>query len=186
MDSEKFLLISDSHGHIPALKAVLTWTQNQSQSGNFISGAVFLGDGVSDLQPAAAAASFYGGWRIVRGNNDYDTSLPGSAIFEFADNRFFMCHGHRHALYGGYHSLISAARACDANAVLFGHTHTPCYKSENGVLLINPGSVSRPRSREGATFAVVECAQGSQPTAEFWGISDRFEIKKLDFINNKR
>jgi len=181
MDSEKFLLISDSHGHISALKAVLAWAQNQSQSGNLINSAVFLGDGAADLQ--SAAAGFYSGWRIVRGNNDYDTSLPDSAIFDFADNRFFMCHGHRHALYGGYHSLVSAARANDANAALFGHTHIPCYKSVNGVLLINPGSVSRPRSREGATFAVVECAQGSQPTAEFWGISEKFEIKKLKLIN---
>jgi len=50
------------------------------------------------------------------------------------------------------------------------------------MLLINPGSVGRPRSRIGATFAVINCAEGEQFKTEFWGIGARGEIRKIEAI----
>jgi len=164
------LVLSDTHGSLFALKTVMNWAKDHMPPNDTICDAVFLGDGASDLRPAADAAGFYSNWKILRGNNDYEHSIQDSAVFDFADHRFFICHGHRHSLYGGYHTLISAGRNNDANVVMFGHTHVPFLKNEGGLLLINPGSVGRPRSRTGATFAVIECIPGEPLKVKFYGI----------------
>jgi putative phosphoesterase len=179
MDSKKLLLLSDTHGSITALKAVLDWAKNRTPPNDSICCAAFLGDGISDLRPAADAAGFFCEWKIVGGNNDYSFSMPEAAVFDLGDHRFFMCHGHRFGLYGGYHTLIAVAKNAGADAAFFGHSHVPYIKNTDGILLINPGSIGRPRSKTGATFAVVECTDGEPLKAEFWGIGTRGEIRAL-------
>ena len=179
MDSKKLLILSDTHGCLSALKAILNWAKDRIPPNDSICGTVFLGDGVSDLRPAADAAGFYSEWKYVRGNNDYDHSIQDSAVYDFAGHRFFLCHGHRHGIYSGHHTLVHAACSNNADIALFGHTHVPYCKKVNSILLINPGSVGMPRSRIGATFAVIECIPDEIPKVEFWGIGSRTEIRKL-------
>ena len=172
-------MLSDTHGGVADLKTVFNWAKEHTPTNGTIYSAVFLGDGISDLQSATNATGFSCDWKLVRGNNDYGYSVPEAAVFDFAENRFFICHGHRHSLYGGYHTLIAAAHSIRANVALFGHSHVPLQKTVDGILLINPGSVSRPRSRIGATFAVIECTEGEQPKAQFWGIGARGQILEV-------
>ena len=191
MDRKKLLVISDTHGSIQSLKAVLDWAKNNSPPAGTICAAAFLGDGIADLRPAAEASEFFCDWKVVGGNNDYGYEMmggkssfgayspPEAAVFDFADNRFFICHGHRHNLYSGHFTLIAAARGAGANVVLFGHSHVPFQKNADGILLVNPGSIGRPRSRIGSTFAVIECADGEQPKVEFWGIGPRGAIREV-------
>ncbi|MDR0323415.1 MAG: metallophosphoesterase [Treponema sp.] len=199
MESKKLLVFSDTHGRITALKAVLNWAKNHVPPNDTICCTAFLGDGASDIGRAAEASGFYSNWKLVRGNNDYESIMPDSAVFDFAEYRFFMCHGHRQGLHGGTHGLIAAGRSNNADVVLFGHTHVPFYKNADGLLLINPGSVGSPRSRIGATFAVIECTSlrsvhdrkdtmaVSQPPscadtlikANFFGIDAQGKIEKV-------
>jgi len=179
MDTKKILVFSDSHGCISALKTVFEWAKKRTPPADSICAAAFLGDGISDIQPAANATGFFCDWKLVSGNNDYEVSIPSASYFDFAENRFFMCHGHRHSLYGGYHTLVAAAHNVGANVALFGHSHIPYHKTVNGIHLINPGSVARPRSRIGATFAIIECIEGEQPNPEFWEIAERGSIRKV-------
>jgi len=181
MSTQRLLVISDTHGHTRALEAVFNWAQDRAQSGG-ISTTAFLGDGLSDLSQIAKAAGFYCEWKLVKGNNDFEFSLPLSDVFDFNGHRFFFCHGHRNALYNGYNALIAAAKNMKAEAALFGHTHIPCCESENDILLINPGSVGRPRSRTGATFAVIECEPGVPLKVEFWGIGAQGKVELLTSV----
>jgi len=182
MDNKKLLVLSDSHGGITLFKAALSWAKKHTPPEGAISAAVFLGDGISDIQAASDAAGFDSNWIIVRGNNDYsfsinnNSSLQDSAVFDFGGHCFYACHGHRHNLYGGYHTLISAAKSSKADVALFGHSHTPFYKKADGVSLVNPGSVSRPRSKAGATFAVIECPEGKPVKVEFFNVGTKGEI----------
>jgi putative phosphoesterase len=174
MDTQRLLVLSDTHGNTPALKKVLLWAEQQNtaqqQGAAAITAAAFLGDGASDLRQAADAAGFFCDWKMVRGNNDHETFLQDAAVFDFCGHRFFMCHGHRYSLYNGTYALVNAARASQADAALFGHTHVPYHKQERDVLLVNPGSVSLPRSRVGATFAVIECTPDKPLSVQFWSI----------------
>ncbi len=178
MDSKKLLVLSDTHGNLQLLKKALEWAKDRLPPVDSICAAAFLGDGLYDLQRASDATGFYSDWKIVSGNNDYEYSVPETAVFDFGENRFLMCHGHRHSLYGGYHSLVAAARNTQVNVVLFGHTHVPFQKTIDGVLLVNPGSVGRPRSRVGASFAVIECAPSEPVKVEFFGVTEK-AVKKL-------
>ena len=179
MDSKKLLVISDTHGSVNMLKTVFKWAAERTPPNDSICAAAFLGDGIEDLNPAMDAAGFSCNWAIVKGNNDFHVREAESAVFDFVNYRFFICHGHRYSLYGGYHALTAAAKANGANVVLSGHTHIPHQKTVDGIYLINPGSVSRPRSRIGSTFAVVECEEGKQITAEFFGIDAKGSIQGI-------
>ena len=178
MNAQRLLVISDIHGHVRELEAVLNWAQDHAKSGG-IDAAVFLGDGAADLKRITDVNGFSCEWKLVRGNNDFDSSLPLGCILDCGGHRFFLCHGHQYALYSGYDTLAAAAANLDAEAVLFGHAHVPCYKKYNNILMINPGSIGFPRSNIGATFAVVLCEPGKSPEAEFWGIGGQYSIKRL-------
>ena len=175
MNGQKLLVVSDSHGLRSDLKVILKWAKNQT-----IDTAIFLGDGVSDIAPAAEASEFYRPWVIVRGNNDYEFRIPDTTTLDFGGKRFFLCHGHRLNLRTGFYSLFNAAQKVQADAALFGHTHVPIHKNMNGILLINPGSIGLGRSRAGETFATIECPQGEPIKIEFWVIDDEENISALD------
>jgi len=181
VNAQRLLVLSDTHGHVRTLELVFKWAQDCNQSGG-INAAVFLGDGASDLTQGASATGFSCEWKLVRGNNDFDFSLPLSDTFDFYGHRFYLCHGHRAALYNGYHTLLAAAQNLHAEAVLFGHTHVPFYNDDNKILLINPGSVGRPRSQIGATFAVIECEPEKPLEVKFWGIGLQGKVKRLTHI----
>jgi len=168
VNTKKILLLSDSHGNIQGLTAVLKWANDYAPDL-----AVYLGDGVADLPKAEMASGFVCEWQKVRGNNDWGFSVsdPETAVFDFGGHRFFMCHGHRYGLHWGEtHSFIAAARNNGATVALFGHTHAPFLGNDNSLLLLNPGSISRPRSNVGATFAVLECSPDTPPQVRFFGI----------------
>jgi len=179
MDSKKLLVISDTHGSVNVLKAVFKWAAERMPPKDSICAAAFLGDGIEDINPAMDAAGFSCNWVIIKGNNDFYVKEAESAVFDFVNYRFLICHGHRYSLYGGYHALVTAAKANDANVVLSGHTHIPHQKIVDGIYLINPGSVGRPRSRIGSTFAVIECEEGKQLNVEFFGIDMKGKIQAV-------
>jgi len=176
-NSQRLLVFSDTHGDSEALAAVLEWAKNQP-----VDAAVFLGDGVSDVVRSPWRP---GGLKIIRGNSDFDESIrpPDAALLDFAGRRFFLCHGHRYSLGGGFDTLVAAARSHNADAALFGHTHVPFCQTLGGLLLLNPGSVGRPRSSIGATFAVIECQSETTLKSVFWQVaknpSQKIEIKEI-------
>ena len=176
---KKILVFSDSHGSVSALKIVFAWAKDRMPPDDTICSAVCLGDGLSDINRAADEAGFFSDWKIVRGNNDYNIQMPETAVFDFYGHRFFMCHGHLQSIYGGIHTLLASAKKNDANVALFGHTHIPFYEITEGIAVINPGSISHPRSRIGATFAVIECIEGQPIETNFFGIGDRGLIYKV-------
>jgi len=179
MNSKKLLVFSDSHGSVTALKAVFNWAKDYIPPNGTICMTACLGDGLSDLGKAADETGFYSEWKLVCGNNDFNIHAPEAAVFDFCEHRFYMCHGHRQALYYGFSKLLTISKHNEAEVALFGHSHVPYCKKENGILLVNPGSVGQPRSAIGATFAVIECTEDEPVKAEFFGIKAKGSIKKI-------
>ena len=179
MSGKKLLVFSDSHGNVPALTAIFDWANAFIPPNGTICAAVCCGDGLSDIRAAADATGFYSDWKTALGNNDYGVQAPETLVFDFAERRFFLAHGHRFGLYGGYHNFLAAAKSADADVALFGHSHIPFLKTVDGVTLINPGSVARPRSKVGATFAVIECPENEPVKVKFFGLGARGAIKPV-------
>ena len=179
MEGKKLLVLSDTHGCLSDTKAVFKWTKNHLPPNDTINSAVFLGDGYNDICNETAVSNLGIEWKFVRGNNDFNHLIPESLVFDFSGYRFFLCHGHRHGLYGGYSSLIHSAQVNDANVVLFGHIHYPYYKIVDNIYLINPGSAGRPRGKTGSTFAIIECSPEEKLSVKFYEISGKEIIREI-------
>jgi putative phosphoesterase len=163
-----------------ALNEVLEWAKNTA-----LDAAVFLGDGAEDLAIASARSGFSLPWRSVRGNGDYDFSIPDNMIMEVPPSRkIFLSHGNHFRVREGVKIMAAAARSAGAEAALFGHTHIPYCATVEGVFLLNPGSIGRPRSDSGYSFAILECSDSALSqegpfAARFFSLG-RSGIKQLD------
>jgi len=180
-------VISDSHGNTEALTAALAWAKNEggsvvggmagdvsgSQSGSVFDAAIFLGDGTDDLAPATARAGLALPWYIVRGNVDTNSAYPGSGELESVETarKLFLTHGNVYRVGEGCRDLAAAARSNGAEAALYGHTHVPSCTTLNGIFLLNPGSIGRPRNSAGNTFAVLECPAAGPLNARFFSLA---------------
>ena len=101
----------------------------------------------------------------VRGNCD---SRVDEMVLKFPleDSRVLNVNGYRCGLVHGdllTSELINVQRG---NILMFGHTHIPSLKKEDGVIYLNPGSVAFPKAGNPATYAVME--------------GRHIEIRKLD------
>ncbi len=85
---------------------------------------------------------------IVAGNNDYFSNIPQEATFTIGEKRVMVTHGHRHHVNAGVDMLVRDAINKKADIVIFGHTHRPMIEHRDGVIVLNPGSISYPRQAD--------------------------------------
>ena len=139
----RIAVISDSHGSLHNLKSFLP------QLGQ-VDALWHLGDCTEDAPRLAEMLNC--GYVSVRGNCDPFSDMPLTERIDWHGKRFLLLHGHT---AGGRLSLCYAAKEQHADAVLFGHSHIASIETADGVLLINPGSLSRPRGGRGPSIAVL-------------------------------
>ncbi|HAK58585.1 MAG TPA: YfcE family phosphodiesterase [Lachnospiraceae bacterium] len=158
--SKKALLISDSHGSDEGMLEVIKEFDDVD--------AIFhMGDiaGAKRLITNNVKCLTY----IVRGNTDHDYDLPETVKISFAGKTVLATHGHRYVDYGGIDSLMYLGEENGADVVLFGHIHRPFLGKYGDLVICNPGSISRPRQRDGmCTFAVLNVDDGGDIDIEFY------------------
>ena len=129
----RVLVLSDSHGFSP--DGILM----RAEADGKIDAVIHLGDGYHDLDPYRSELP-----EIVQvaGNCDFCFSAQADAalVTELYGVRLLLTHGHTLHVRAGTDALVSRALDEGARAALFGHTHTPLMREENGVLLLNPGA----------------------------------------------
>lgn len=79
----------------------------------------------------------------VKGNCDLEG--PEQRIEIIENKRVFIAHGDRYGVVSNIDRIFYAAKECEADIAIFGHTHVPFYTVEEGIVIINPGSISLPR-----------------------------------------
>ena len=77
----------------------------------------------------------------VRGNCDWGSTLPSVGEITLEGRKIFYTHGHLHNVKYGLYQIVCAARERKADILLFGHTHVPLTDYEDGLYLLNPGSL---------------------------------------------
>ena len=76
-------------------------------------------------------------------------------------------HGHYYFVSRNHDRLVEKAREDNCQIAMYGHTHTPVIEEEDGILVINPGSLTYPRQRgRRPSYAVMELEQGKAPQVE--------------------
>ena len=150
----RILVVSDTHGRTDGLEEVL------KKIGK-IDMLIHLGDVIDDADyiQAIAPCPCY----IVRGNCDFDVSLPPYEVVQAGKHRIFCTHGHAYDVGYGNEFLIDAAKDRGCDIALYGHTHIP--DTEYGEVCVgNPGSLSRPRQEGGRrSYMILEFDQHDTP-----------------------
>ena len=136
----KILVLSDTHGRLDTAKKLIK-NLNPDYT-------IHLGDMSEDCQrlemdfPQKIIVS-------VKGNNDYfDKSYPLEREFTLCGKKFFMCHGHKYNVKRSLLVLKYKGMEKNADIILFGHTHMPYMDNTDGLIMLNPGSVS--------TYGIIE------------------------------
>lgn len=131
----RILVMSDCHGAVNAARTALMDQQDAKE-------VIFLGDGAGEIYRISALFPEKN-FHIVRGNCDFSAPFPDSLLLEFRGKRIFACHGHLFGVKGGLSGYIDEARTKKADIALFGHTHRGLTRYEDGLYLMNPGSLTR-------------------------------------------
>ena len=135
---KKILVVSDNHRKLDNIYQLLEENPD-------ISYFIHLGD--SEGSEDAIRTHLPKGCEsyFVQGNNDFFAYLPKEIEMRLGKERLFLTHGHLYGVGFDLQGLADEARARNCSMALFGHTHKPCQRTVNGVLCINPGSISFPR-----------------------------------------
>jgi len=131
----RVLIISDSHGkteNIEYLKGKVGKIDLVLHCGDGISDIDYIGD----IFKCKAVG--------VSGNCDMFSREPSMVNLNIEGNLVHIEHGHRLQFRSDV-DLISFAKDNGYNVVLFGHTHVQKLLNKDGVWVVNPGSISRPR-----------------------------------------
>ena len=121
----KLCIFSDSHGRAELVKKLPA-----------ADAYLFCGDGLGDLENVPGPVY------AVAGNCDWPGRAPDQLLLELGGRRILLTHGHRYRVKFDLYRLYLAAREQQADLAVFGHTHLPTCREEDGVLMLNPGALS--------------------------------------------
>jgi putative phosphoesterase len=90
----------------------------------------------------------------VRGNNDFRSyNVPECRTLSVDGVGITVIHGHQ-----WYHNrlqrLAELGKKNHSSLVVFGHTHRRFLEQVEGITVVNPGSISRPRDCRTGTYAI--------------------------------
>lgn len=130
----RLLVLSDSHGDVISLKMAIDNTPD-------CDAVIFLGDGASDLMKISPIIS-HKTVIAVKGNCDSSLCIyPEKALEKFGNKLVYCTHGYAEHVKFGLNELKTKAKEDGAEIVLYGHTHRPYTEYDDGLYIMNPGSV---------------------------------------------
>lgn len=125
-------VFSDSHGYRGRLSNLLMMLEADGP----LDAIIHLGDGDRDLyQLGVDLPPVY----QVSGNCDF---MPDCLLqdVKLSNARILLTHGHQQNVKTDRERLLRLAAQYNAQAALFGHTHSQWCDIQGGILLLNPGA----------------------------------------------
>jgi putative phosphoesterase len=144
---KKVVVMSDNHGQGAMIDKVKSWEYDADEF-------VHCGDSEADNQALQ-------GWKAVKGNNDWMSTLPEEEVFEVEGIRFYLCHGHRLPFYNRDEYIIDLLQRTNSQIFLCGHSHVPEHRCIEGYHIINPGSTTLPRGGSEKGYCVILLEDGN-------------------------
>ena len=102
---------------------------------------LFLGDGLSDAQALARRFPQIPVCCVAGNCDPYGCEVPTERTITLGGHVLFMTHGHRYQVKRDILTATYAAREAGAEVLLYGHTHEAYCRREQGLWIVNPGSV---------------------------------------------
>lgn len=127
-------VLSDTHGnrtaidnllHVLAEADYIIHLGDTSQDGNYI------------------RAMFPSKTYLLNGNCDFTKLGDDELTLTIEDVKIFACHGHMYSVKSTSARLVSRAKELGCSVALYGHTHCAVESETDGILTVNPGTLSR-------------------------------------------
>ncbi len=140
----RILVVSDTHGDFHSFKTAV----EAQKSADVI---IHCGDSKDELDeikmlyPNKAVIA-------VKGNCDFGSTLPLIEERVIENKKLYITHGHIHNVKMTLYNLCCAAREAKADIVIFGHTHNALCEYDDGLYILNPGSLHG----YGASYAYID------------------------------
>ncbi len=148
----RILVFSDTHGKIKEAKEII---KKHSSSIDMV---IHLGDYLKDGAALSKEADLP--CECVGGNMD-EPLLPEDLYrtIETPYGKALLTHGHMDSVKSNSMSLLYRAQEVGAKIAFFGHTHSHFFEEVDGIYLINPGSLTRPRLSTKGTYLVIDISK---------------------------
>ena len=149
----RIIVMSDSHKNYSAVEKIV---RKNLDADMFI----HLGDGESDVDnvilkyPQVASRFVH-----VSGNCDLGSLSPSVYIMPLGGHKIFASHGHLQAVKYSLDLIKKAAEENGCDIILYGHTHVRHNSYENGIYIMNPGSVSIPHDGNKPSFGCIDISE---------------------------
>ena len=130
----KFLVFSDSHNYTNAIDRAI---ENHKD----IRHIIHCGDVAADTEYLHHVYGTTHAICAVCGNNDFSKDEPFSRIVPIEGHRIYITHGHREHVKQTLHTLVRTAKTENCDICIFGHTHVQVLEEQDGITLLNPGSI---------------------------------------------
>ena len=144
----KILIVSDTHRNEDNLIEVLEKEKSLDLLIN-----------CGDVEGAEYEIENYAGCKtvFVAGNNDFFSRLPRETQIQVENYTIWVTHGHNYYVNTNPDYIKREAKIKNVDIVMYGHTHRPVIEKMEGLIAINPGSISYPR-QEGRrpSYAILE------------------------------
>lgn len=129
----RILVTSDTHGDFFSLNQAI----NEQKSAEII---IHCGDSKDEVQ---RIKELYKDKAVyaVKGNCDFCSPLNNTELITIEGKKIFITHGHLYNAKMTLYNLCCAAREQDADIVVFGHTHNALNEYDDGLYILNPGSL---------------------------------------------
>lgn len=132
----KVLIVSDTHRNEDNLMMALEKEENLDL-------LIHCGD----VEGAECEIECYAGCNtvFVAGNNDFFSRLPRDVEIVVEGYKTWVTHGHNYYVNTNPEYIKQEARIKGVDMVIYGHTHRPVIEKNDGLIVINPGSLTYPR-----------------------------------------
>lgn len=174
-ETSHILVISDSHDAITIIQTIIEHSKTSYDA------LIFCGDGIGGLfacfskafTDSAFAQKLPPVISFVQGNVDPDavtyknieqltdstapfyktTDLPSTQSLCVSGMNIFSTHGNKYSFDVGIEDALAVSKNFGVDIILYGHSHFHDAQLLGKVLVLNPGSCSKPRGGQNATFA---------------------------------
>lgn len=166
----RILVISDTHGNLDRFWRVFDKLKKESS----VQMIVHCGDNIKDAEAIRRRSGIP--VIAVKGNCDGEFGTESCSLLETEAGDFLVTHGHMENVSFDLQRLYYKTLDSGCIGALFGHTHRSVYVENEGIYLMNPGSLCEPRDGSGGTFGILLTDENS-----VWGKIYRYE----DFISDE-
>ncbi len=184
MNSEIVLLVGDMHA--PHRIRDISEQFKSLLTPNKINHILCLGN-MGSSEQYEWLKSLCNNFHCVKGDFDFDESLPEKKCVQIGEFKIGIIHGHQIIPPGDIDSLGNVQRELGCNILVSGYTHELSVKVKDNALFVNPGSISgafSPSIKDNSPSFILLALQGEIIILYLYILNNetkKFEVKKIEY-----